>query len=294
MNRERVPRPDRAASGAPGKYKRRVMVCTSAGCVSSGAQAVRNAFQAAVRRKLTDVRVMGTGCLGPCARGPMVKIDPDDVYYQGLTAEDVPEIVEKHLIGGEPVREQTVPDRRAVLRQAAQDRPGERGPDRPRADRGLHRRRRLRRALKAIARDDARSRSIDEVTQSACAAAAAPASPPASSGASSPRPPGDRSTSSATATRATPAPSWTARVLEGDPHRVLEGMAIAGYAVGADQGYIYVRGEYPLAVAAPPDGDPPGRAARPARQRGSSTRRSASESTSGWAPARSSAARRPR
>ena len=53
-------------------------------------------------------------------------------------------------------------------------------------------------------------------------------------------------------------------VLESDPHRVLEGMAIAAYAVGADQGYIYVRGEYPLAISRLETGDPPGRAARAA------------------------------
>ena len=54
--------------------------------------------------------------------------------------------------------------------------------------------------------------------------------------------------SAATPTRATRAHSWTARVLEGDPHVVIEAMAIAGYAIGANQGYIYVRAEYPIAV----------------------------------------------
>ena len=57
-----------------------------------------------------------------------------------------------------------------------------------------------------------------------------------------------RSMSPATPTRATPARSWTVRVLEGDPHAVIEAMAIAGYAIGANQGYIYVRAEYPIAV----------------------------------------------
>ena len=57
-----------------------------------------------------------------------------------------------------------------------------------------------------------------------------------------------RSTSAATPTRATPARSWTDRVLEGDPYSVVEAMTIAGYAVGSSQGYIYVRAEYPIAV----------------------------------------------
>ena len=59
---------------------------------------------------------------------------------------------------------------------------------------------------------------------------------------------GCRNMSAATPTRATPARLWTVRVLEGDPHAVMEAMAIAGYAIGAPQGYIYVRAEYPIAV----------------------------------------------
>ena len=82
-------------------------------------------------------------------------------------------------------------------------------------------------------------------------------------------------------------------VLEGDPHRVLEGMAIAAYAVGADQGYVYVRGEYPLAIAAAQDRDQAGRAPAVPRRPHLRHRLLASGSTSGSAPARSSAARRP-
>ena len=83
-------------------------------------------------------------------------------------------------------------------------------------------------------------------------------------------------------------------VMESDPHRVLEGMAIAGYAVGASQGYIYVRAEYPLAVAPAAKGDQAGEAARRCSAAASSRRRSTSASTSASAPARSSAARRRR
>ena len=83
-------------------------------------------------------------------------------------------------------------------------------------------------------------------------------------------------------------------VLESDPHRVLEGMAIAAYAVGANQGYIYVRGEYPLAIKRLQTAIRQAEALQPARQRASATRASTSASRSASAPARSSAARRPR
>ena len=93
-------------------------------------------------------------------------------------------------------------------------------------------------------------------------------------------------TSSATATKAIPAPSWTALVLESDPHRVLEGLAIAAYAIGAAEGYFYIRAEYPLAVRHM-------RAAiQQADERGLPRTRCASKCAK--APARSSAAKRPR
>ena len=83
-------------------------------------------------------------------------------------------------------------------------------------------------------------------------------------------------------------------VMESDPHRVLEGMAIAGYAVGASQGFVYVRGEYPLAVERLQQGDQPGDEAAACSAPASSARRSTSASTCASAPGRSSAARRRR
>ena len=104
----------------------------------------------------------------------------------------------------------------------------------------------------------------------------------------------DRSTSSATPTRATRARSWTASVLESDPHSVIEGMIIAGYAIGAEHGYIYVRAEYPMAI------ERLNIAIAQAHERGflgdehPRAARTPSTSSSRKAPARSSAARRPR
>ena len=134
------------------------------------------------------------------------------------------------------------------LRAPEEDRAGKLRQDRSRAHRRLHRARRLRRPGHRHHRDDAAGSHRSRLCAAACAGAAARVIPPASSGAPWPRPASRKSTSSATPTKATPARSWTARVLESDPHRVLEGMAIAAYAVGAQKGYIYVRAEYPLAV----------------------------------------------
>ena len=128
------------------------------------------------------------------------------------------------------------PDRAAQLRR---HRPGRRRP--------LPRAGRVRRAAPG-AGDVARGGDRGGQGVRACGAAAAAASPPARSGSSAARPRGPPRSSSATRTRAIPGAFMDRSLLEGDPHAVLEGMAIAAYAIGATRGYVYVRAEYPLAI----------------------------------------------
>jgi bidirectional [NiFe] hydrogenase diaphorase subunit len=230
------------------KYKRRVMICTSAGCISSGAQSVRNAFQAAVtEKKLTDVRVMGTGCLGPCAKGPMVKLDPDDVYYSGLSAEDVPEIVEKHLLGNEPVKARQfasdspffTKQRKVVLANA-----GRIDPERVNdyiAVGGYS-------ALLKVLHEMTPQQVVDEVAKSGLRGRGGAGFPTGVKWGLVAKAAGNQKYVVCNGDEGDPGAFMDRSVMEGDPHRILEGMAIAGYAVGASQGFIYVRGEYPLAV----------------------------------------------
>ena len=101
-----------------------------------------------------------------------------------------------------------------------------------------------------------------------------------------------RSTSSATPTRAIPARSWTAARSRAIPHTILEGMIIGGYAIGANQGFVYIRAEYPLAIKRLEKAIADARAAGLLGQEHPRHRASISTSRSGWAPARSSAARK--
>ncbi len=233
---------------ADAKYKRRVLVCTSAGCISSGAQAIRTAFDQAVKSaNLGDVRVMGTGCLGPCAKGPMVKIDPDDVYYSGLTPEDVPAIVEQHLCSGEPVKPRQFPtdapfftkQHKVVLANS-----GRIDPEKVNdyiAVGGYS-------ALLRAVHDMTPTEVIEEITKSGLRGRGGAGFPTGVKWGLVAKAQGDRKYVVCNGDEGDPGAFMDRSVMEGDPHRILEGMAIAGYAVGAQQGFIYVRGEYPLAV----------------------------------------------
>ena len=236
---------ERAANA---RYKRRVMVCTAAGCVSSGAQAVYKAFQDQVAKGgLTEIRVMGTGCLGPCARGPMVKIDPDDLYYAGVTAEDVPEIIEKHLKGDEPVKARAFPtdspfftkQHKIVLANA-----GKIDPEKINDYIGVG----GYSALCQVLHDRTPQQVVEEITKSGLRGRGGAGFPTGVKWGLVAKAQGEKKYVVCNGDEGDPGAFMDRSVMEGDPHRILEGMAIAGYAVGAQQGFIYVRGEYPLAV----------------------------------------------
>jgi len=86
-------------------YRSHVIVCAGAGCVSSGCRAVSDALQAEMLRHGLDqeIKVVQTGCVGSCDLGPVAIVYPEGVFYQQLKAEDVPEIVQNHLLKGRPV-----------------------------------------------------------------------------------------------------------------------------------------------------------------------------------------------
>ena len=81
--------------------KEKIYVCAGGGCIASGSKKVKDAFVASLEKaKLNDTfSVMETGCLGPCAVGPVVVIGKDDTFYQRVRKEDVKDIIEQHLIG---------------------------------------------------------------------------------------------------------------------------------------------------------------------------------------------------
>ncbi len=230
------------------QYRRKVLICTSAGCLSSGAQAVRTAFQEQVKQAgLEDVRVMGTGCLGPCAKGPMVKIEPDDTYYAGIGPEDVPRIVQEHLRGSQPMQERVFPSdapfftkqHKVVLANAGRIDPEDINDYIAVGGYGA-----LLKALHEMTPQEV----IDEITRSGLRGRGGAGFSTGVKWGLVAKALGDRKYVVCNGDEGDPGAFMDRSVMEGDPHRILEGMAIAGYAVHAHQGFIYVRGEYPLAV----------------------------------------------
>ncbi len=229
----------------------RIRCCTAAGCMSSGSTAVIDELDAAVGRPACGdkVEVCEVGCLRLCCEGPLVQVDPDGPLYERVRPEQAAVDRRRPARGG---RRRRAPRRgdpgqpffarqtAIVLENSGRDRAG--------ADRVVHRGRRLSGAARCPPRDDAgRGRRGDHQER--------PARPrrgrlPDRAQVGHGRQAARRraSSSSATPTRATPAPSWTAASWRATRTASSKAWPSPAYAVGANQGYIYVRGEYPLAI----------------------------------------------
>jgi len=224
-----------------------VRVCTAAGCLSSGADGVKEALASEVSKysgEAGDVEVKGVGCMGLCSEGPLVTVG--ETMYQGVTAERTPEIVEA-MYSGKTVADlkadTTMPffarQQRIVLENAGTIDP-ERLEDYIAADgyAGL---------AKALAEMTAQE-VLAEITTSGLRGRGGAGFPTGLKWSTVAKVEADQKYVICNADEGDPGAFMDRAVLESDPHRVLEGMAIAGYAVGASFGYIYVRAEYPLAI----------------------------------------------
>ena len=237
-----------------------VLVCAGGSCVASGSLEVSAALREAIRRNglAGECRVIETGCLGPCAAGPVAVVYPDGVFYQKLQPEDAGAIVEEHLLKG-----------RVVERLVYQAPPtGEVTP--ALADIGFFQKQEkivLRncgvidptRIEEYIARDGyqalakvltemAPEEVIDAVKRSGLRGRGGAGFPTGLKWDFCRKAEGDTKYVLCNADEGDPGAFMDRSVLEGDPHSVIEAMAIAAYAIGSSQGYIYVRAEYPLAL----------------------------------------------
>jgi len=233
-------------------FRCRLLCCASTPCLSSGGSAVQNALTETIKeRKLkADVQVVSTGCMGPCSRGPVVTVqmaDQDDVIYEHVTPAMALEIVEKHVEGGQPVTEHVMPDdlpfftkqHKVVLTNS-----GRIDPDRLEdyvAHGGY-------RALAHVLREMTPEDVCREISASGLRGRGGAGFPVGLKWDMVRKEQVDRKFVVANGDEGDPGAYMDRTLMESDPHRVLEGMAIAGYAVGADQGYLYVRGEYPVAA----------------------------------------------
>ena len=228
---------------------RRVYCCTAAGCMSCGADAVRKAVAAEIKSRDLEgkVEVCGTGCMGLCSQGPLVRTSDDGALYGNVEAGDAAALVSDSPAGDPRLAgrriDTTAPffvrQKKIVLANSGVVDP-ERIADYIAAG-GYQ-------ALaKAVAEMTPRE-VIAEVRTSGLRGRGGAGYPTALKWELVAKQPGATKYVVCNADEGDPGAFMDRSVLEGDPHRVLEGMAIAGYAVGAQQGYVYVRGEYTLAI----------------------------------------------
>ena len=229
-------------------FEKRVLCCSSAGCLTSGGAATQEAFKKAIAARGLHHEVVGTGCLGLCSRGPLVKVAPDETIYGGVDAAAAARIVDEHLVhGGAPVTDLALDTKapffaaqtKIVLENCGRIEPLRL--DEYIATGGYQ-------ALARAISEMSPAEVIEEIRKSGLRGRGGAGYPSGLKWALVGKAQSKQKYVVCNADEGDPGAFMDRSVLEGDPHRVLEGMAIAAYAVGATQGYIYVRAEYPLAI----------------------------------------------
>ncbi|TVQ22405.1 MAG: NADH-quinone oxidoreductase subunit L [Leptolyngbya sp. DLM2.Bin15] len=225
----------------------RVHCCTSTGCrAANSLDVMRNMQNAVEDANLGDrVEVVGVGCMGFCGRGPLVQVDPEELLYEEVTPETASSIIDA-LHGGEAtpiqgdVHHPFFSRQMKIVRQHSGKLDPERIEDYIAAGgyQGLYK------ALYDLTPADV----VDEITRSGLRGRGGGGYPTGLKWATVGKMPGDQKYVICNGDEGDPGAFMDRSVLESDPHLILEGMAIAGYAIGANHGYIYVRAEYPLAI----------------------------------------------
>ncbi|MDW8104371.1 MAG: NADH-quinone oxidoreductase subunit NuoF [Armatimonadota bacterium] len=222
-------------------------VCVAAGCISAGSDRVLEALKSAIEERglKDDCEVKGVGCLGLCTAGPLMVVEPEGVMYQGVTEADAPAIVKS--LGEKPVERLLCPSDMSFFTKQVKivlENSGEIDPESIEdyiARDGYV-------ALARVLEEMTPQEVIDEITRSGLRGRGGAGYPTGLKWSTVAKAGGSRKFVICNADEGDPGAFMDRSVLESDPHRVLEGMAIAAYAVGATQGYLYVRAEYPLAV----------------------------------------------
>ncbi len=242
-------------------YRSNVLVCGGTGCTSSNSELIieRLREEIAAHGLEKEVNVIRTGCFGLCALGPIMVVYPEGAFYSMVKPDDVPEIVEEHLLKGRIVKrllyQETVVDdntvkalnettfygkqRRIALRNCGVINPE--NIDEYIAVDGYQ-------ALGKVLTEMTPQQVIDEIKASGLRGRGGAGFPTGVKWGFAAANQADQKYVCCNADEGDPGAFMDRSILEGDPHVVLESMAIAGYAIGASQGYIYVRAEYPIAV----------------------------------------------
>ena len=222
-------------------------VCLAAGCVSSNAEAVKERLDEAVKSAGLEheVEVRGVGCMKLCCEGPLVAADPQNKFYQKVSVEDAASIV-KSLHGGSATAQEGDPNHPFFTEQfcIVLENSGVVDPDRIESYIAADGYLALRNALREMTPQDV----VATMVKSGLRGRGGAGYPTGLKWTTVAKTKSTRKFVICNADEGDPGAFMDRSVLESDPHRVIEGMIIAGYAVGAEQGYIYVRAEYPLAI----------------------------------------------
>lgn len=239
-----------------------VLVCAGTGCTSSKSLELVKRFEEAIRMKdlQSEIKVVKTGCFGLCQKGPIVAIHPDKVFYSHVTLGDVDEIVNEHLYKGRPVKRLEITDideetkeaifefekikfyakqKRIALRNC-----GLINPEDVTEYIALDGYQALAKVLMTMTPQNV----IDEMKKSGLRGRGGGGFPTGNKWQFAANQVNDEKYVICNADEGDPGAFMDRSILEGDPHSVIEAMTIAGYAIGAHHGYVYIRAEYPIAV----------------------------------------------
>ena len=241
-------------------YRSNVLVCGGTGCYSSNSQEIMRRLEEEIKKKGLDkeVNVVCTGCFGLCSLGPVVIVYPEGSFYSKVTLADIPEIVEEHLLKGRIVKrllyQETIDNdaihsltdtpfykkqKRIALRNCGVINPEV--IEEYIAMDGYS-------ALGKVLTEMKPEEVIQVIKDSGLRGRGGGGFPTGLKWSLAAQNDADQKYVCCNADEGDPGAFMDRSVLEGDPHSVLEAMAIAGYAIGATQGYIYIRAEYPIAV----------------------------------------------
>lgn len=237
-----------------------VLICGGPGCASSGSMSYEELFNAELKKHdlLDEVKVVKTGCFGLCEAGPIVVVYPEGAFYSRVEADKIPTIVQEHLLKGRIVKDllykgsvdenvvKSINDvdfykkqQRVALRNC-----GVINPERINEYIAFDGYQALGKALTEMTREEV----IDTVLKSGLRGRGGGGFPTGLKWQFTYNATGDQKYVACNADEGDPGAFMDRSVLEGDPHALIEAMAIAAYAVGANFGYIYIRAEYPIAV----------------------------------------------
>jgi NADH:ubiquinone oxidoreductase subunit F (NADH-binding)/(2Fe-2S) ferredoxin len=240
-------------------YRTHIMLCAGTGCVSNGSFKVKDALEREIKKHglQDEVAIVMTGCNGFCAQGPVAVVKPDEIFYQFLSVDDIPHLVEEHFLKGRPVEKLMYTP------------PAEKAPVPKMGDIGFFGKQRLialrnrgmidpevideyiaRGGYSALVKALTKMKPkqiIEEIKQSGLRGRGGAGFPTGRKWELVAATKGDKKYLVCNADEGDPGAFMDRSIIESDPHSILEGMVIGARATGATHGYVYIRHEYPLA-----------------------------------------------